>query len=127
MLDNNMDKEEITKMVQEMINEATGFQSEKYGDTPTDANQLVPKKYVDQQTDFFSQAGSINSGVSTKVISHGLGGVPTVYGVSPTSDWYYSPTTTTYSVGITVDATNITLNKTPNNTITTSYIVWAKL
>lgn len=42
-----MTPEEIKKLVDDKIDEALVLASKKVGDTPTDANQLVPKKYVD--------------------------------------------------------------------------------
>lgn len=41
------DKAEVKEMVETAIKEAMAFSTPKYGDTPTDAIQLVPKKYVD--------------------------------------------------------------------------------
>lgn len=42
-----MDEEQVKKMIDESVKKATAFSTVKYGDTPTDALQLVPKKYVD--------------------------------------------------------------------------------
>jgi hypothetical protein len=45
-----MDQEQIKQMIDERIAFAMRFQTKKYGDTPTDDLQLVPKKYVDTVT-----------------------------------------------------------------------------
>lgn len=39
--------EDVEKLIDEKITEAMSFSVSKYGDTPTDALQLTPKKYVD--------------------------------------------------------------------------------
>lgn len=41
-----MDKNQIQAMIDASIAKALAFPIKKYGDTPTDANQLVPKKYL---------------------------------------------------------------------------------
>lgn len=41
-------KKEIQKMVDEAITTASAFATRKVGDTPTDANQLTPRHYVDR-------------------------------------------------------------------------------
>lgn len=42
-----MQPENITKIIQDQIDERLRFANAIYGDTPTDAYQLVPKKYAD--------------------------------------------------------------------------------
>lgn len=44
-----MDAQTIQKMIDTSITNAFQFGKAKYGDTPTDANQLVNKRYVDNQ------------------------------------------------------------------------------
>ena len=39
--------EDIKKVIKEEIDKVTSFSYKKIGDTPTDAFQLTPKKYVD--------------------------------------------------------------------------------
>lgn len=121
-----MTPDEVNALIDSKIAAANAFATNRYGDTPTDALQVVNRKYVDSKTNFFIDVGIISSGVASKTIPHGLGIVPTMYGISPTTDWYYSGNGKTYSIGITVDATNLYLNKTPDSTITTGYIVFAK-
>lgn len=41
-----MEPQQVQKMIDESIQKALSFAAKKYGDTPTDALQLVPKKYV---------------------------------------------------------------------------------
>ena len=45
-----MDKESVQKMIDEALQAAAAFPTRKYGDTPSDANQLTPKKWVDDIT-----------------------------------------------------------------------------
>lgn len=64
---------EVKKYVDDSIDEADRFSTAKFGDTPTDAQQLTPKKYVDGQ--ITSIISSFNGTVST------IGtGIPTVFG-----------------------------------------------
>ena len=53
-----MTEEEIKKLIDDKIAEFTAFGKVKYGDTPTDDLQLVPKKYVDGQ--YSSIVSSVN-------------------------------------------------------------------
>lgn len=40
-------KKEVEQMIKVALKRATDFKERKIGDTPTDANQLTPQKYVD--------------------------------------------------------------------------------
>lgn len=55
-------KKEFQEMIDDSLDTATAFQTRKVGDTPTDNNQLTPKKYVDTQISS-ALSGSSSSGV----------------------------------------------------------------
>jgi hypothetical protein len=40
------DRQEVQKMIDEAMKKVASFQTRKLGDTPTDAYQLTPQKYV---------------------------------------------------------------------------------
>ena len=44
---NDQEKKEVQRMIDEAIRNAVGFSHRKLGDSPSDANQLTPQKYVD--------------------------------------------------------------------------------
>lgn len=67
MLDDEQ-KKEVQKMINENIAKATRFSKRKIGDTPTDDNQLVPKKYVDGILGSSSVISSTATFSSTSVI-----------------------------------------------------------
>lgn len=60
LLENNMKQDEVQKLIDTSIRQAVIFSTVKYGDTPTDDLQLVPKKYVDGLFKPF-YAGYVNS------------------------------------------------------------------
>ena len=53
--------DEIQKGIDESIAKAMQFSTKKYGDTPTDALQLTPKKYVDGNKGTTVYRGFVNS------------------------------------------------------------------
>lgn len=64
-----MNKDEIIILVDEKIKKAMAYSTVKYGDTPTDALQLVPKKYADSLSSGF--VGQVNSGGTTGTLPTG--------------------------------------------------------
>jgi hypothetical protein len=73
-------------------------------------------------------SGQINALASNAVvIPHGLPGTPQVYSAALDGFPYYGPTNTTYVASCSVDATNITITRIPNNTITVTYYWFAIL
>lgn len=71
--------QEIQNMIDSSIKKAMAFSTPKYGDTPTDALQLVPKKYADAITGGYAgyvnsdgSAGNLPSGWTSSKISTGL-------------------------------------------------------
>lgn len=45
-MEQNFSRDDVQKMIDDSLKKALAFQTKKYGDTPTDALQLTPKKYV---------------------------------------------------------------------------------
>lgn len=59
-------KTQVEQIVNETVRKAFEFPTKKYGDTPTDALQLVPKKYVDGRFgatmfDHYVSAGNVST------------------------------------------------------------------
>lgn len=80
------------------IRESTQFSSRVVGDTPTDANQLVPKKYVD------GRIASIVGTYGGKVNSNGTSaGLPTGWSSTSTGTGQYQ---VTHNLGTTSYATS---------------------
>lgn len=85
------------QMIDEAIKKAMAFQTKKYGDTPTDDLQLVPKKYVD------SNSGS-PAGSNTQIQYNNNGS----FGASPFLTFIDTPPTLTLgNGGGSVDSANI--------------------
>lgn len=61
MLDEN-DKKRIQQMLDEAIRKYAAISTRKLGDTPTDANQLTPQKYVDMNGTRANRPTSPNAG-----------------------------------------------------------------
>ncbi len=107
--------ESIVKIIQKYL----AFPIPKYGDTPVDANQLTPKKYVDSK----GYAGHINS--------DGTVGIPFPAGwtcITPSTAQYritHNLNTTNYSVvtGTFYDGSNIQ-TAVVNNVTSTSFEIW---
>ncbi len=55
------EKNEVQKMIDSALTKAMGFATRKYGDTPSDDNQLTPRGYVQQYVSVFS-ASSVSGG-----------------------------------------------------------------
>lgn len=103
-----MEKEEIVQLIKD-----TGtamFGSKQVGDTPVEANQLTPKKYVD------SQFGKINSGY---VSAAGVGVIlPSGWSSSKISTGLYEVTHNIGSANYVVVATADTSGTTDNDRTT---------
>lgn len=95
-----MNKDEIIELIKQTVQHLFG--TRMVGDTPTDANQLTPKKYVD--------ANKVNAGL---VISDGTAGtpMPTGWTTSRTAAGRYLVThnlgTTSYVPITTADQSNV--------------------
>lgn len=85
-----MTPETIQKMIDASISDAMSFATKKYGDTPTDALQLVPKKYVDGRG--ISYAGAFSTSAAI------LSPFPTGWSVNKTGTGKY---TVTHNLGAT--------------------------
>lgn len=121
-----MNDNEILSLINQQIAKQSAFATDKYGDTPTDANQLVPKKYVDTRTPYI---GVVTSGGSAGAffppgwtvgvvgtlytITHNLGTSNyAFFGTSITSAAFprlISPSSTAFSVKLT-DASGTDVN-----------------
>lgn len=86
----NQDIVEVKALIRQEIQGYAKFSNKKYGDTPTDALQLVPKKYADgikssvlsSIQSGFSMTGNLKVGGSASVVGKlSLGGadVPAIY------------------------------------------------
>lgn len=69
-----MERNDIQKLIDDSIAEVVSYSTKKLGDTPNDALQLTPKKYVDAQTSILSsilsdQISSTISGIAIDQIS----------------------------------------------------------
>ncbi len=53
------EKKEIQRMIDLAVNKAVGFNTRKLGDTPTDAYQLTPLKYVTMNGSVASRPASV--------------------------------------------------------------------
>lgn len=119
------EKQLVQTMIDDAVNKAAGFSTRKLGDTPTDANQLTPKDYVDGiasvlnasivglQTSVAGIATSI-LGISTNIFGDGSDGAgvadgsTSIAGVAPIASVYTLTrdvffTNLTISTGVTVN------------------------
>lgn len=128
----------VQAMIDASIKSALSFAAKQFGDTPTDANQLVPKKYVDGKV-FPGQVDTNGSGLllpanwtSSQLgtgqyrVTHNLGisatsysVVVTPFGIDVASDFVVftvsAQTTTTFDVGF-VQCNSVTVRvNTPFN------------
>lgn len=82
-----LDKAAVAEMIAVAIKQAAAFATPKYGDTPTDALQLTPKKYVDTEIPYFGHVDNAGTAVIlptgwTSSVSLGLYTVTHNLGVS---------------------------------------------
>lgn len=100
-----MTPDEITALIDSKIQEALAFSANKLGDTPTDALQLTPKKYVD--------AGDLAAKVYRGHVSNAGSGtlLPTGWTSSVTSTLY----TITHNLGISDYAVTVTARADANS------------
>ncbi len=99
-----MDETQFKKIAQDAVDKYAEISNRKLGDTPTDAIQLTPKKYVDAQTSILAagivglQSSIAGISVTNNFFGTGADGSVTVSSASVLSrDMYYDSLTVTSS------------------------------
>lgn len=115
-LENNMEEKDIKKLIRKELK--SSFSQKRVGDTPTDALQLVNKKYVDEN-------GGAASG---SVVSNAAGtNFPADWSVAHSLTGVYTFThtlgTSHFAVTITVNGTNLVTIPNVHGKSTTQFIV----